>query len=237
MKNIDQFGQISFTQTYVKHSTRSVLSLLLFLFSSAVYAQTPAPSGLWVPSTSGTAINLSWTAPTDTGNNGALYGHNVNRCEGTDCTPVYHAWVPFADGTSYTDTGVTSGTTYRYSIVASWETGGLSASSNWEYATAESPPGPPTGLTVTSSSETAIGLSWTAPAGQTVRGYDVWRCVAPCTLGDGDFLAWVTQGAGDPAPAPTEYTDTDVTPGTTYRYVVFASVGDWLILRLPGPTR
>ena len=205
----------------------SVFSMLLFLFSSTVFAQAPAPSGLSVDSTSATAISLSWTAPTDTGNNGALYGYNVNRCEGTTCTPIYEAWVPLADGTSYTDTSVTSATTYRYSIVASWETGGLSASSNWVTATtAASLLGPPTGLTVSSSSETAISLSWTAPAGQTVRSYDVWRCVAPCTLGDGDFLAWVTQGTGDPAPAPTEYTDTDVTPGTTYRYVVFASVGD-----------
>ena len=196
----------------------SVLSLLLFLFSSAVYAQTPAPSGLWVPSASATAIELSWTAPTDTGNNGALYGHNVNRCTGTDCTPVFYAWVPLADGTSYTDTGVTSGTTYRYSIVASWETGGLSASSNWVYATAQASTGQPTGLRVTSTSETAISLSWTAPADDgngALDGYNVNRCEgADCTP---VYHDWVPLAAG------TSYTDTGVTSGTTYRYSIVAS--------------
>ena len=36
----------------------------------------------------------------------------------------------------------------------------------------------------------------------------------------------MTAGDGDPPPAPTEYTDTDVTAGTAYRYTVEARVGD-----------
>ena len=206
----------------------ATLLMLLFLFSSTVFAQTPAPSGLWVPSTSGTAISLSWTAPTDSGNNGDLYGHNVNRCEGTDCTPVYHAWVPSADGTSYTDMGVdtrlvVAGTTYRYSIVASWETGGLSTSSNWVYATAQATTGQPTGLRVTSTSETDISLSWTAPADDgngALDGYNVYRCEGTgCTP---SYHDWVPVAEG------TSYTDTGgdtgpVNSGTTYRYAVAAS--------------
>ena len=199
----------------------SALLMFLFLFSSTVFAQTPAPSGLWVPSTSGTAISLSWTAPTDSGNNGALYGYNVNRCDVTDCTPTYEYFV--SSGTSYTDTGVTSGTTYRYSIVASWEIGGLSASSNWEYATTQATTGQPTGLTVTSTSETDISLSWTAPADDGIGaldGYNVYRCEGTgCTpLNHG----WVPVADG------TSYTDTGgdtgpVISGTTYRYAVAAS--------------
>ena len=137
----------------------------------------------------------------DSGNNGALYGYNVNRCVGTDCTPIYEAFV--STGTSYTDTNVTSGTTYRYSIVASWETGGLSASSNWEYATAQATTGQPTGLTVTSSSETDISLSWTAPADDgngALDGYNVYRCEGTdCTPAYHD---WVPVADG------TSYTDT-----------------------------
>ena len=46
---------------------------------------------------------------------------------------------------------------------------------------------------------------------------------APCTP---ERNAWVTGGAGDPPPAPTEFTDDDVTSGTVYRYAVEAKVGD-----------
>ena len=58
------------------------------------------------------------------------------------------------------------------------------------------------------------------------RPYNVLRCEegeTPCTP---EWLAWVTAGDGDPPPAPTEYTDTEVTAGTTYRYTVEAKVGD-----------
>ena len=87
-------------------------------------------------------------------------------------------------------------------------------------------PAAPTGLTVTAASGSAIGLSWTAPAGETnVRGYNVYRCESPCTLTTDDFIAWVSNGAGDPHPAPTQYTDSSVTFGSTYIYAVGASVG------------
>ena len=90
----------------------------------------------------------------------------------------------------------------------------------------------PTGLTVTGASGSAISLNWTAPASETmVRGYNVFRCVSPCTLDSSDrssWLAWVTQGGGDPHPAPTQYTDASVTSGTTYFYAVEAEVDDYI---------
>ena len=93
-------------------------------------------------------------------------------------------------------------------------------------------PAVPTGLTVAGASGSAISLSWTAPAGETnVRGYNVFRCVSPCTLDSSDrssWLAWVTQGGGDPHPAPTQYTDAGVTSGTTYVYAVEAEVDDYV---------
>ena len=84
----------------------------------------------------------------------------------------------------------------------------------------------PTDLTVTATGEDGISLSWTAPEGVDVRGYNVLRCEegeTPCTP---EWLAWVTAGDGDPPPAPTGYTDTAVTAGTTYRYTVEAQAGD-----------
>ena len=222
MKITDELDQISHSATNVKRITGSFLSLLLFLFSSAVFAQTPAPSGLWVTATSDTSVSLSWTGPTDTGNNGQLWGHNILRCEGATCTsPVYHAFASGSGVTTYTDTGgdsndFTTGTTYRYVVQASWETGGLSAWSNYVTATAQASTGQPTGLTVISSSPSAISLSWTAPPDDgsgALDGYNVNRCTGTdCTP---VYYAWVPSG--------TSYTDSDVTSGTTYRYSVTAS--------------
>ena len=198
-----------------------------------------SPTNLTVTATFANAISLSWTAPGE-----GILGYSVYRCSvsgaGENCEPIWHAWVsnpgdaPPAP-TSYTDTGgdtgnVVAGTTYRYVVAASFPPNYRNG--DWSEAVTataegESLPEPvPTDLTVTAVSETAISLSWTAPVGVSVRGYDVWRCEeseTPCTP---TFLAWVTNGAGDPPPAPTEYTDTDVTPDTSYRYVVFASVGN-----------
>lgn len=86
-------------------------------------------------------------------------------------------------------------------------------------------PPAPTDLTVTSTSGTAIGLSWTAPAddgGGAIEAYNVYRCPAPCTLTRNDWLAWVDTG--------TTHSDSTVTAGASYRYAVAAyrgSEGNW----------
>ena len=195
------------------------------------------PTGLHVTATDATGINLSWTAPADDGH-GAIAAYNVFRCvEGTTaCEPEWYVWLDSAGGTSYTDSSVTAGTTYRYAVGSMRYLGGEPGEqSEWSNqvtarAITASPPQPsptaPTDLHVSASSATAISLSWTAPDGVSVRGYNVLRCVegdVPCAP---EWHAWVTAGAGDPPPAPTEYTDTDVSPGTTYRYTVEAKVGD-----------
>ena len=198
-----------------------------------------SPTGLTVTATYRNAISLSWTAPAE-----GILGYNIYRCivpsgEST-CNPVWHVWVanpgdaPPAP-TSYTDTGgdtggITRNLTYLYVVQASYppnyRNGDWSEAVTATARGATLPEPMPTNLTVTAVSEAAISLSWTAPVGVSVRGYDVWRCVegdTPCTP---VYLAWVTNGDGDPPPAPTEYTDTEVTPGTNYRYVVFASIGN-----------
>ena len=197
----------------------------------------PAPSGLRVASADATGIRLSWTVPADDGQ-GAIAAYNVFRCvEGTTaCEPQWHAWQDSSAGTSYTDTQVTAGTTYRYAVGSmrylGGEPGEKSAWSNQVTATAEATPpsqttlAAPTDLRVSDSTESAVSLSWTAPEGGSVRGYNLLRCEegdASCTP---EWLAWVTAGPDDPPPAPTEHTDRDVTPGTVYRYAVEAKIGD-----------
>ncbi len=74
-------------------------------------------------------------------------------------------------------------------------------------------PGPPTGLTAKSRGATSIGLSWTAPADGDLYGYVVYRST---TSGSG----YAEVGRTDAA--TTKFTDTGLTSGTTYYYVVKA---------------
>lgn len=128
MKKPDRLNQISHSRIHSKHRTAAVLSLLLFLLSPPVFAQTPvAPTGLTVTATSGSAISLSWTAPP-----GEVDAYNVFRCEEGPhtCTPQWYVWLKGGDNTTYTDdgsadpdndgtpAGLTPGATYRYAVLA-----------------------------------------------------------------------------------------------------------------------
>ena len=88
-------------------------------------------------------------------------------------------------------------------------------------------PAAPTGLTVTSTSETAISLSWTAPAGE-VDAYNVFRCeegAQACTpewyiwLKGGATTTYTDDGSADP---DADGTPAGLTAGATYRYAVLA---------------
>ena len=91
------------------------------LASAAIQVTTPAdtiaptaPTGLAVTSASTTQISLIWTASTD---NVAVTGYRIYR-NGTQVgTPT---------ATTYTDTGLTTGTTYSYQVVASDAAGNVS---------------------------------------------------------------------------------------------------------------
>jgi hypothetical protein len=72
------------------------------------------------------------------------------------------------------------------------------------------PPAPPTGL-AGSAAAGEVALTWTAPAGADVAGYDVWRSLV---AGGGYRLVG---SAASPA-----YTDRSVRNGTQYHYVVVA---------------
>ena len=193
----------------------------------------PAPTGFTAVS-SESGIDLSWAAPADD-----IAGYSVYRCEEgeTPCTPEWLAWVA-NDGdtppapTGYSDSDVTEGTTYRYAVTSNnIDSDGEYHESDWSdevTATAQGAPAPepeqpmvappaPTGFTAVSG-ESGIDLSWAAPADD-IAGYSVYRCEegeTPCTP---EWLAWVAND-GDTPPAPTGYSDSDVTEGTTYRYAV-----------------
>ena len=163
----------------------------------------PAPSGL--SATPGNAqVSLSWNA-----SSGAT-SYNVKRST-TNGGP-YSTIATGVGTTGYTNTGLTNGTTYYYVVSAS-NTAGESPNSNQASATptaGSSPPAAPTGLTA-AAGNAQVSLAWTASSGAT--SYNVKRSTT-----NGGPYSTIATGVGT-----TSYTNTGLTNGTTYYYVVSAS--------------
>ena len=162
--------------------------------------QTPPSVPTAVTSTNRTmnSISLSWTASSD---NVAVTGYRIFR-NGTQ--------VGTSTTTTFTNSSLTPGTTYSYTVAANDAAGNVSAQSTpLSVATlpdtqAPTVPGTPTSPTQTMSS---ISLSW---AGSTdnvaVTAYKIFRGGSQITSVSG-----------------TSFTDTNLTPNTTYSYTVAAS--------------
>ncbi len=146
-------------------------------------------------------IALNWSATPNT------TGYNIYR-SASNSGP----WAAVGTSTSatYTDTGAAGGSTYFYQVSAT--TGGVeSGSSSIVSATATIPaPVAPTNLSATPGNA-QVGLSWNAVGGAT--SYQVFRSTTSNTFGTTPLAT----------PTTTTLTDTGLTNGTTYYYVVKAT--------------
>ncbi|MEU7741910.1 cellulose binding domain-containing protein [Nonomuraea sp. NPDC049158] len=145
-----------------------------------------APAGLAASGTMSTGANLSWTAATD--DNGVA-GYDILRAPGASGGTF--AQVGTSITTSFSDTGLTPSTTYRYQVRARDGAGNVSPVSNT--ATVTTQPGTSTGtctaaatvqtqwatgyvvqpLTITNTGTATITgwtVTFTLPAGHTVTG-------------------------------------------------------------------
>jgi len=171
---------------------------------SAAVVAPPVPFGVVVTPSAG-QISLQWT-----------YEENATSYQvyrGT--TPGGEGATPLATVTSssYTDTAVTSGTTYYYEIVAL--TGTTASARSTEYSantngTTGTAPATPTGL-VASAGNASVGLTWTASAGAT--SYSIYRGTAAGAEG--------ATAVG--TSTSNSFTNTGLTNGTTYYYTITAS--------------
>lgn len=175
--------------------------------SDPVQVTTDFPPGPTVPSNlaaiavGANRIDLTWS-PSDAEGGVAFY--RVWR-DGDEI-------VTTAD-TSHADSDLLPETRYEYRVSAVDEFGTESERSDVAAATTlsvEVGPPPPKNLAATVAGPTQIDLTWSPPSsfGSAIAGYNVYR--------DGSFVAFLVS---------TLLVDTDLEPGTTYRYEV-SSVND-----------
>jgi fibronectin type 3 domain-containing protein len=163
------------------------------------------PSDLSATAVSQTAIQLIWT---DTANSETSFG--IERS--SDGTTFVEIGVVPANTTQFADSSLSPNGTYYYRVRAS-NAGGSSPYSNTTSArTPDYPPAAPSNLTATAGSTSTINLSWTDHSNNEI-GFQIERS------SDGvNFSSIATVGAG-----VTAYSNTGLTPSTTYSYRVRAA--------------
>jgi chitodextrinase len=153
------------------------------------------PTNLAPSNVTATSVKVDWAASTDD--------------VGVSSYKVYRDGVLIASPATntYTDTGLTLGTTYTYTVSAQDAAGNSSAQSTALSVTIDTvAPTVPTGLSSSNVTSNSVTLNWTASTDNLgVRGYKVYR--------DGALIA---------SPTGATYVDTGLTSETTYSYAVAA---------------
>ena len=168
----------------------------------------PAPPTGLVPTPSEARVDLDWN------DNGEpdLAGYNVYRST-TSGGPYSKINGTLLTTSDYADTGLTNGTTYYYVVRAEDNAANESGNSSEVNATpTDAPPAAPTGLIATAGDK-EISLDWADNGEPDLDGYNVYRAAAsggPFTKINGALVS------------TSDYTDTGLTGGVTYYYVVRA---------------
>ncbi len=198
-------------------NTPWALTALLLKPASATPPTAPsAPSPVTATAGSGSAT-VTWSAPNNGGS--LITSYTVTPYAGTTAgTPVTVA--NQSPNESTTITGLTSGTTYTFTVSAtnSVGTSAPSAASNAVTPQAQSSPAAPTGVTATAGNRSA-SVSWTAPSnnGSTITSYTI----TPYTTGESSTAGTPVTVTGNPP--VTTATVGGLTNGTAYQFAVTAT--------------
>ncbi len=195
-------------------TTTATTTTTMTTTSTADVTSPSAPTNLSASVVSSGQINLSWSLSTD---NVGVAGYKIYR-GGT----LIGTTVPTS---AYWDTGLSSATTYTYTVAAYDAAGNISPQSTSVSATTLSssgtpppppppstvdtqPPSTPTGLTATTVSISEIDLSWDASTDDVrVAGYRIYK--------NGSYISG-SEVTG------TSYHSTNLSTATSYSYTVAA---------------
>ena len=174
----------------------------------------PAAPSVSATAGSTTSLDVTWTAPTNTGP--AIASYDLQYRAGTSGN--FTNGPQNVTGTSAAIGSLAADTSYEVQVRATNAEG----DGDWSVAgtgrtTATSAPGAPTGLTATASGATAINLSWSAPAstgGSAITGYKI-------EVSSNGTSGWTDQVANT-SNTTTTYAHTGLTAGATRHYRVSA---------------
>jgi fibronectin type 3 domain-containing protein len=164
-----------------------------------------APTGLTATPDSTTRVTLSWS---ETVTGLPIQYYQVLRGSSPDKLSA----IGNTGSTTYTDKSVSASATYYYAVQAVDTGNDISPMSEVVSITTPADPAAPTGLVATPVSPSKIGLTWNAVAGGglPVQSYQVFRGNSSTSLSQ---IAKV---------ANPSYTDTSLSPSTTYYYAITA---------------
>jgi fibronectin type 3 domain-containing protein len=152
------FAAGSGTDTNVAGVAGDILQSVGTATYTVTLADPTAPTAPGTPTLSrnGTSINLSWAASTD---NIGVTAYRVERCStNQNCTNF--AYIATSTTSSYTDTNLVNGTTYRYRIAAADAAGNMSGFSGISTLTLDSvAPGITIGTPVIAAN--SLTINWT----------------------------------------------------------------------------
>ena len=152
-------------------------------------------------------VDLSWTASTA----GDVSSYHVYSSTATG-GPYSYVNAVTAPATTYSDTSLVGGTTYYYVVTAVDASGNESVDSTEANAAPTGTLDTPTGLSALGR-DRRIELSWTAPATGSIYDYKIYRG----SHAGGPYTYLATVGG-----STTSYSNTGLTNGTKYYYVVTA---------------
>ena len=166
-----------------------------------------APTNLAGQAATSTSVSLNWTDASSNEN-----GFSIERMSGSTWSQV--SWVG-ANITTYTDSGLSTGVSYSYRVLA-FNSAGNSAASNSITVSLAAPgqiPAAPTGLAVVSTTSSSVNLKWT-DGSSNENGFSIER------LGGSTWsqVGWVADNV-------TTYADVGLIAGTSYSYRVLAFNG------------